>query len=89
MFSHFNPVQRLAPLHKTNTIDGNLAINSNYHGNKASQPISIKDSMDVIFGKLICNRALASFLYIQYIMICHIDICAFCGLSDIQISKAM
>ena len=29
------------------TINGNFAFNVHYHGNKAPQPISIKDSMEV------------------------------------------
>ena len=38
------------------TIDGNFAINGNYHGNRAQQPIKIKVSMAVtIDGKVTIN----------------------------------
>ena len=38
------------------TIDGNFAINGNYHGNSAQQPIKIKVSMVVtIDGKVTIN----------------------------------
>ena len=37
-------------------IDGNFAINGNYHGNRAQQPIKIKDSMVLtIDGKVAIN----------------------------------
>ena len=42
------PVCNLGPVaYNFKTIDGNFAINGNYHGNRAQQPIKIKVSMVV------------------------------------------
>ena len=38
------------------TISGNLAISGNYHGNKASQPISIEGSMAVTIDSRIDGK---------------------------------